>query len=113
MLQHKGVPPHFGRAVTEFSNEVYGGRWTGRGTLVAWPARSPDFNPIDFFLWSFIQSRVYHGGKPEARHQLVEPIDEVAVGIRNELVHMQWQQPIAQRLAACMQSDDGNFKHVL
>jgi hypothetical protein len=27
---------------------------------------------------------VYHGSKPEARHQLVAVIDEAAVGIRNE-----------------------------
>jgi hypothetical protein len=54
---------------------------------VAWPARSPDLNPLDFFLWGCMKSRVYHGGKPEARYQL-EAIDEPAVGIRNELGRM-------------------------
>jgi hypothetical protein len=27
---------------------------------------------------------VYHGGKPEERHQLVETIDEAMIGIRKE-----------------------------
>jgi hypothetical protein len=35
-------------------------------------------------------SRVYDGSKPEARHQLVEVIDEAAFGIRNELGCIQW-----------------------
>jgi hypothetical protein len=38
---------------------------------VAWPARSPALNPLDFFLWDCMKSRVYHNGKPEGRHQLV------------------------------------------
>ena len=24
-----------------------------------WPARSPDLNPCDFFLWGFLKSKVY------------------------------------------------------
>jgi hypothetical protein len=32
-----------------------------------------------------MKSRIYDNGKLEARRQLVEAIDEAAVGIRNEL----------------------------
>jgi hypothetical protein len=74
-----------------FLNENYEGIWIGKGGPLAWPTWSPDLNPLDFFLWGCMKSRVYHGGKPEARHQLVEVINEAAVGIRNELGHMQWQ----------------------
>ena len=28
---------------------------------VAWPARSPDLNPRDFWLWGFLKDRVYQG----------------------------------------------------
>ena len=24
-----------------------------------WPPRSPDLNPLDYFLWGFLKSRVY------------------------------------------------------
>ena len=24
-----------------------------------WPARSPDLNPLDFFLWGYLKSQVY------------------------------------------------------
>jgi hypothetical protein len=50
-LQHDGAHPHFGRAITEFLNEDYEARWIGRGGPLAWPARSPNLNPLDFFLW--------------------------------------------------------------
>jgi hypothetical protein len=35
------------------------------------------------FVWAFMKWRMYHGGKPEARHQLVEAIDEATIGMRN------------------------------
>lgn len=28
---------------------------------IAWPARSPDLNPCDFWLWGFLKDRVYQG----------------------------------------------------
>jgi hypothetical protein len=49
-LQHDGAPPHFDKAVTEFLNEDYEGRWIGRGGTVAWSSQSPDLNLLHFFL---------------------------------------------------------------
>ena len=31
----------------------------GRGGPIAWPARSPDLNPLDFHLWEHLKSIVY------------------------------------------------------
>ena len=33
-------------------------RWIGRGGPVAWPARSPDVTPLDFFLWGYVKDQV-------------------------------------------------------
>jgi hypothetical protein len=76
---------------------------------VAWPAWSPDFNPLNFFL------RVgdYHGGKQEETHQWIEALCEAAVGIRNKLGHVQCHYWMAEQLAACIQCDGGHFEHVL
>jgi len=56
ILQMDGAPPHFHRHVREFLNQHLRQRWIGRGTdddqmLLAWPPRSPDATPCDFFLW--------------------------------------------------------------
>jgi hypothetical protein len=34
-------------------------RWLGRGSPVSWPARSPDLNPLDFFLWGHLKEIFY------------------------------------------------------
>jgi hypothetical protein len=112
-LQYDGAPPLFGRTLTDILNEDYDGRWMGRGEPVAWHAWSPVLNALDFFLWGCMKSRVYHGGKPEARHQLVLAIHGAAFGVRNELGRMQLQCSIAKRLAACMQHNYGHFGLVL
>ncbi|GBO16290.1 hypothetical protein AVEN_146960-1 [Araneus ventricosus] len=37
----------------------YPARWIGHGGPVAWPPRSPDLNPLDFFFWGHMKSSVY------------------------------------------------------
>jgi hypothetical protein len=46
-LQYDGAPPNYGRALMEFLNEYYEGRWIGRGGRAAWPPRSPNLNLLD------------------------------------------------------------------
>jgi hypothetical protein len=38
-FQHDGAPPHYTQHVRHYPNH-----WLGRGGLVAWPPRSPDFS---------------------------------------------------------------------
>ncbi|ENN73045.1 hypothetical protein YQE_10316, partial [Dendroctonus ponderosae] len=38
----------FARAVNNYLNQHFTNRWISRGSSWAWPARSPDFNPLDF-----------------------------------------------------------------
>jgi hypothetical protein len=54
-----GLPAHFSRVVRGYLDEHYPQRWIGRGSPVAWPPRSPDLNPLDFFLWGHLKSLVY------------------------------------------------------
>jgi hypothetical protein len=75
---------------------------------MAWPARSPDLNPLHFFLRGRMKLRMYHGGKLEAR-----PIDKTAVGNRNELGCMQGQHSVTQRQAAYIRPRGENFVNVL
>lgn len=47
---HDGASPHIAPNVRDFLTGNFHG-WIGRGEggIEAWPARSPDFNPLDFF----------------------------------------------------------------
>ncbi|GBM18857.1 hypothetical protein AVEN_137240-1 [Araneus ventricosus] len=45
--------------VLHFLNATYPAQWIGRGGPVAWPPRSLDLNPLDFFFWGHTKSLVY------------------------------------------------------
>jgi hypothetical protein len=42
----------------------------------------------------------------------MQRINEAPVSIRNELVSMQWMQPLEVRLVVCVQAQDGHFEHM-
>ena len=55
-FMHDGAPPRFSRVARQFSNQHFANKCGG---AVARPARSPDFNPLDFHLWGHLKSIVY------------------------------------------------------
>ena len=38
-------------------NAIFDEKWIGRGGPVAWPPRSPDLTPPDYFLWGFVKEK--------------------------------------------------------
>ena len=54
-----GAPAHFTLPVSQWLDQHLPGRWIGRGSPVAWPARSPDLTPLDFFHWGCMKENVY------------------------------------------------------
>lgn len=86
-LQLDGAPPHFARAVREYLNANHE-PWIGRGGIIAWPARSPDLTPLDYFLWG----------------------DEIKNDV--EMVRRSSRQ-IALRATVCLQNNGGHFEQQL
>jgi hypothetical protein len=80
----------FRQRVTGIFERTYEGRGIGTNGPVAWPARSPDFNPSDFFLCHCVKSRMWHCGQQKVRPHLVGVQNETSVGITNELRRLQW-----------------------
>jgi hypothetical protein len=56
---HDGAPPHFLRIVGQHLNQTFAEQWIGREGPVNWPARTPDLNHLDFWLWGYLNSWVY------------------------------------------------------
>ena len=63
MGEKDGAPPHWAKSVREWMNVHLTDRWIGRGTAndkhIPWPPRSLDLTPMDYFLWAYINSKVY------------------------------------------------------
>jgi hypothetical protein len=54
-------------------NDHFPGKWIGRNGPVAWPPRSPDLNPIDFYVWCPVKNEV-HSTPVTTVDELWEPI---------------------------------------
>jgi hypothetical protein len=71
--------PHFHRNVTTFLDETFLGRWVGRRGSTAWPPRSPDLTPLDFFAWGLIKDVVYRRKKfrdlADLRQRIIEAVE--------------------------------------
>ena len=71
---------HFnvGRDVATFLGETFPGLWVWRGSPTAWPPRSPDLTPLDFFAWGFIKDVVYRRkvwDLADLRQRIIEAVE--------------------------------------
>ncbi|KAJ4445979.1 hypothetical protein ANN_12665 [Periplaneta americana] len=57
--------PHFSRMARRYLDRRFPDRWIRRGGPTAWPPRSPDLNPLDFYLWGHLKSLVYSSPVPD------------------------------------------------
>jgi inhibitor of nuclear factor kappa-B kinase subunit alpha len=56
IFQQDGAPPHIAREVKELLLAHFGeNRVISRHFVQPWPARSPDLNPADFWLWGWLK----------------------------------------------------------
>ncbi|KAL7287068.1 hypothetical protein TKK_0018691 [Trichogramma kaykai] len=81
VLMHDGAPAHWAAPVLDYLDEHWTQRWIGRYGPVAWPPRSPDLNPLDYFHWG-----VYHYGAPDSLEELRNRIEEYADAIPPESI---------------------------
>ncbi|KYQ48387.1 hypothetical protein ALC60_12568 [Trachymyrmex zeteki] len=52
----------------------------GRGGPIIWPARSPDLNVLDYFIWGHIKNLVEHirnGTEAEAREAILAAFNTI------------------------------------
>lgn len=101
-FMHDGAPPHFSVAVRNHLNNVYPNRWIGRGGPIAWPPRSPDLTPMDFYLWGHLKTLVY-SSPVHTREELLQRITFHCDVIRNN-AGLLWrvQQSSIRRARECI-----------
>lgn len=103
-FQQDGASPHYTTEVKSFLDRVFVNQWIGRGVTlsnsIAWPARSPDITPLDFFLWGYVKNLTY-AQKPENLFELQQAIvnsfEEVSVEMCRKAC-----QSVERRLNVCI-----------
>ena len=56
--QQDGAPSHCTNRALAFLNEKFKSRVISRRCSVPWPAHSPDLNPLDYWFWGSIESKI-------------------------------------------------------
>lgn len=112
LFLHDGAPAHYGRGVTNFLNEQYPNRWIGRGGPIAWPPRSPDLNPLDFFMWGHVKTLTYSTGKPDNRDQLIQNIHAAFNEVKNNMENYNWERELRRRIELCIAQGGGHIEQL-
>lgn len=113
IFMQDGAPPHIANPVKQFLVDHFGQqRVISRHFSQPWPARSPDLNPCDFWLWGDLQSKVYHCQKPQDLEELKRRICFAASQITTETMSAAIDN-FQLRLQALFEQNGGHFQHLL
>ncbi|GBM99057.1 hypothetical protein AVEN_161262-1 [Araneus ventricosus] len=81
----------------------------GYGGCVEWPPRSPELNPLNFFLWRYIKQRVYATPPPtlqELRNRITDACASVSPAILYNV-----QREVQSRVQMCIVAEGHHFQH--
>lgn len=110
---HDGAPAHFALNVRQLLNARYQNKWIGRGGPQPWPPRSPDINPLDYFLWGHLKELVYTT-PIENVEDLRDRIIDASNTIRNNRgIFERVRQNLIRRTKGCIMARGGHFQQFL
>ena len=111
LFQQDGAPCHYATEVRRILDESLPGQWIGRRGPIEWPARSPDLTACDYFLWSYLRSKVY-----DPVGTIFDNIDELTNKIQQEIRNIPIEmfrrslRDFQKRVELCLQANGGHFE---
>jgi hypothetical protein len=110
-FQHDGAPPHNSRLTQQVLNTWNPHKWIGRGGPVAWPPRSPDVTPVDFFLWNQFKDFIYR--EPvDTLEELENRLQESISTVKPEMLR-NVQNNLLRQAALCIEVGGRQFEHLM
>ena len=90
--------------------------WIGRATdddqtLLAWPPRSPDATPCDFFLWGYVKGQVYVPLLPASIPELKLRIRTAIETITSDMLQRVWND-LDYRVDICRITKGAHIEHL-
>ena len=111
IFQQDGAPPHYATIVRDYLDDSLPQRWCGRGGgqgWRAWPPRSPDLTPLDFFLWGYVKDKVY-GVKINDLAHLKARITEAINSVTPDMLGRVWDE-LEYRLDVCRATNGSHIE---
>lgn len=110
-FQQDGATAHTARDSMAKVRELFPGKLISRFGDIAWPPRSPDLTPCDFFLWGYLKSRVYTNS-PSTIEALQENIRREIAAISPELCKRVFAN-MRERLQECLRLEGRHLSGVI
>ena len=76
-----------------------------------WPAKSPDLNVLDFYLWGATKQKVYRS-KPQTLQHLRDNIRREIEAITEGEIHRVFKN-LKRRVDLCIQESGAHFQQLL
>ena len=105
-FQQDGATSHTSTCSIGILKEMFPNHLISLRDDIGWPARSPDLNPCDFFLWGYLKSKVF-SYRPQSLEELKRAIRFEIAAIPPEMIHRVIEN-FRERLQTCV-SNDGNI----
>ena len=110
--QMDGAPPHNTRIVGETLDQMFQDRWIANNGPFLWPPRSPDLNPLDFFVWGYIKNLVY-SVPVTTKEDMMDRIRRAFQTLTPEMIKKATKNNFIKRIQKCLQVNGNVFEHIL
>lgn len=111
VYQADGAPPHYDLNVRDYLRNNFR-LWIGRGGTVAWPPRSPDLNPLDYYFWGYLKQEVYRT-PVESAEEVRNRIVTATARLRNTVNLNATVRELRKRVRICIRQNGGHFENLL
>lgn len=108
-----GAPAHFAIVVRQYLDRQFQDKWIGRGGPVPWPARSPDLNPLDFYLWGHLKSVVYETEVPTVEELQIRIDNACSMIRRDRTIFAKVRHSLLRRAEMCIETRGRHVEHLL
>ncbi|GFT03300.1 uncharacterized protein TNCV_2984851 [Trichonephila clavipes] len=112
IFMQDGAPPHIARRVKDLSRRSFGDDFVlSHHFHHAWPPRSPDLSPCDYWLWGYLKSQVYRD-RPTSLGMLKDNIRLHCLTITPDMLYSAVHN-IIPRLQLLLRNDGEHIEHFL
>ena len=108
IFMQDGAPAHTSRMAMEWLENRFPGRLISNKSDFIWPPRSPDLNPLDFFLWGYMKEQI-HRAQPGSIAEVKQLIENFMASITEDLLQRVTGQFVS-RIRRCIEANGGVFE---
>ena len=106
-----GASAHTAKVVRTWLADKFGDNVISRLTTHPWPAKSPDCNPLDFFLWGAIEAQVFKRS-PKSIEELKRVVEDIAFSLDANMIQRACKN-VFKRAQLIIDVKGGHFEHLL